>query len=349
VNGDRFKTSTNYFESNVSENETPFKLQYLEGELHDESKQSKSEESSNESLEDKESIFSKISDYVNSGQLYAAVTTAFLMGNTDENSLTDMVFYARHPTRDKKDKLKSHETELIKEWQSIRNEVRNILTKLKQVSALPLVLAGPIVRQATIDYIYIWIAVSQEIEKISAHIIPYDNKGQILSSLTTAGLKEIQVQSSGVNIVRLGKKIWIALCKIVPMPGKSFPTDTILGYDLGITTKGDKASNTSVLSNLGLQLNYAPFSLPTFVIGKQNTTIVHGSCRRPGASGEDAFRIFDAWMSKTANDAIKRPASLFLTGDQIYADDVAIPLFEAVRSEERRVGKECRSRWSPYH
>ena len=23
--------------------------------------------------------------------------------------------------------------------------------------------------------------------------------------------------------------------------------------------------------------------------------------------------------------------------------------FEVVRSEERRVGKECRSRWSPYH
>ena len=23
--------------------------------------------------------------------------------------------------------------------------------------------------------------------------------------------------------------------------------------------------------------------------------------------------------------------------------------FEAIRSEERRVGKECRSRWSPYH
>ena len=25
------------------------------------------------------------------------------------------------------------------------------------------------------------------------------------------------------------------------------------------------------------------------------------------------------------------------------------PMPEAVRSEERRVGKECRSRWSPYH
>ena len=27
----------------------------------------------------------------------------------------------------------------------------------------------------------------------------------------------------------------------------------------------------------------------------------------------------------------------------------ACPLREFIRSEERRVGKECRSRWSPYH
>ena len=26
-----------------------------------------------------------------------------------------------------------------------------------------------------------------------------------------------------------------------------------------------------------------------------------------------------------------------------------IPVVERTRSEERRVGKECRSRWSPYH
>ena len=25
------------------------------------------------------------------------------------------------------------------------------------------------------------------------------------------------------------------------------------------------------------------------------------------------------------------------------------PTFDPARSEERRVGKECRSRWSPYH
>ena len=28
---------------------------------------------------------------------------------------------------------------------------------------------------------------------------------------------------------------------------------------------------------------------------------------------------------------------------------MGISLLDCVRSEERRVGKECRSRWSPYH
>ena len=37
-----------------------------------------------------------------------------------------------------------------------------------------------------------------------------------------------------------------------------------------------------------------------------------------------------------------------------YFDDDSIVLLESMqdgvlRSEERRVGKECRSRWSPYH
>ena len=30
-------------------------------------------------------------------------------------------------------------------------------------------------------------------------------------------------------------------------------------------------------------------------------------------------------------------------------DDNYVELWKVIRSEERRVGKECRSRWSPYH
>ena len=48
----------------------------------------------------------------------------------------------------------------------------------------------------------------------------------------------------------------------------------------------------------------------------------------------------------------KNTAYHLLNTNQIHAFRIGriwkIPR-EAVRSEERRVGKECRSRWSPYH
>src|SRR2546425_12461146 len=34
---------------------------------------------------------------------------------------------------------------------------------------------------------------------------------------------------------------------------------------------------------------------------------------------------------------------------RLHAPDCALCHFLSARSEERRVGKECRSRWSPYH
>src|SRR5256885_7666154 len=38
-----------------------------------------------------------------------------------------------------------------------------------------------------------------------------------------------------------------------------------------------------------------------------------------------------------------------ISGDEVEQYLVENKLVEANRSEERRVGKECRSRWSPYH
>ena len=37
-----------------------------------------------------------------------------------------------------------------------------------------------------------------------------------------------------------------------------------------------------------------------------------------------------------------------ITGER-YLPEKAIKALSNFRSEERRVGKECRSRWSPYH
>ena len=37
------------------------------------------------------------------------------------------------------------------------------------------------------------------------------------------------------------------------------------------------------------------------------------------------------------------------SGKVAVTEEMKVKLLEALRSEERRVGKECRSRWSPYH
>ena len=62
-------------------------------------------------------------------------------------------------------------------------------------------------------------------------------------------------------------------------------------------------------------------------------------------------KIFDEGHEKdletAVNDFLKD-----LDGDVIdikYQVSISVFSEEQVRSEERRVGKECRSRWSPYH
>src|SRR3712207_9249514 len=71
-----------------------------------------------------------------------------------------------------------------------------------------------------------------------------------------------------------------------------------------------------------------------------------------GAVIEKTFRAGEKVESVRTES---RPMTfLYQDGDLYYFMDsetyeqIAVPI-EVVRSEERRVGKECRSRWSPYH
>ena len=42
-------------------------------------------------------------------------------------------------------------------------------------------------------------------------------------------------------------------------------------------------------------------------------------------------------------------ALFFISPQPVSEKELAAVLGQSSRSEERRVGKECRSRWSPYH
>ena len=39
----------------------------------------------------------------------------------------------------------------------------------------------------------------------------------------------------------------------------------------------------------------------------------------------------------------------FISKEKVSAYEAEVKAAQEMRSEERRVGKECRSRWSPYH
>ena len=63
----------------------------------------------------------------------------------------------------------------------------------------------------------------------------------------------------------------------------------------------------------------------------------HGSIRQPG--GRNGKQRLDSGISQ----AIAENGALFFQMSEAFL------AWNTTRSEERRVGKECRSRWSPYH
>src|SRR5207253_7598362 len=69
-----------------------------------------------------------------------------------------------------------------------------------------------------------------------------------------------------------------------------------------------------------------------------------------GADGFPLWRhpdpVVEIRLLRDRNFAIAN-AYYFLFGFALFGSTVLIP--QMLRSEERRVGKECRSRWAPYH
>jgi hypothetical protein len=185
---------------------------------------------------------------------------------------------------------------------------------------LPLVLAGPIVRRAQPDAVWFWIACSEKITNCTPVITVYNRDGSV-------NVERMALEPAPPRVIRLGERLWVALVVARPKNQKFKPGLTY-GYDLVITDGGSSTKN--LLQRLGVA--YPPFDRPTFQLGSKR--LVHGSCRRPGGYGSDASVVFDKWVAREVGAGAKgnRPSAMFLTGDQIYADDVAYPLFRAVRS-----------------
>ncbi|WEG11803.1 hypothetical protein PU629_16895 [Pullulanibacillus sp. KACC 23026] len=194
---------------------------------------------------------------------------------------------------------------------------------------LPFLLSGPILRRAYSKSVVIWLAMSEAVT-IQAALFPIQPSTHRQSKPKQVE-EQISYEPLSINTTqhtcRLGDHLYIYLIELTPNRGESFPVDCFLGYNLSFI----RNSETVDLGDLGLltpdnpdSIVYEPFSFPTFILKEKETTnFLYGSCRKFHGKGQDLLPKSDDLMAKKAANLEERPHTLFLLGDQIYADDVA--------------------------
>jgi hypothetical protein len=191
---------------------------------------------------------------------------------------------------------------------------------------LNVLLAGPIVRRVEQDAAYLWVATS----------VPASVIGEVYQASTTYQEKPERLGGGPAESLQIGEKLFVHLVRATPDAG-TWPRGELLAYDLRLLPDDDCPALR--LADLGLlegpnSIAYAGLDLPTFFLPAENRSlsVIHGSCRLLHGRGEDALGAADEIITRSATDLDERPSVLCLTGDQIYADDVAQPLISHIRS-----------------
>ena len=189
-------------------------------------------------------------------------------------------------------------------------------------------LAGPILRRTTKNRVCVWLVTS---EPMSIQLTVMDAQKNPLGQ---SKLEELEKQR-----VRMGENFYVYLLQARPGSIEGFPRDTLLLYSLD-KVEAESNNRSPLFSDEALtKLTYGSLTHPSFFIPTKLKNLLHGSCRKPhgGSNADndtyppDALSHGHTLLEETHNDLEKRPATLLLTGDQIYADDVAISLSAMLR------------------
>lgn len=138
-------------------------------------------------------------------------------------------------------------------------------------------------------------------------------------------LFQAQLNQAQLQRVRVGDSAYINLICIEF--SESLPIGELLEYDLLLQVEEQTQLS---LTQLLPTLTYAGKALPNFVIQTRLNNILHGSCRKPHHASEDALICVDQRIKQSFEDMQQRPDIVLMTGDQVYVDDVAGPMLNAI-------------------
>lgn len=197
-------------------------------------------------------------------------------------------------------------------------------------AALPLVLAGPIIRRVTCDRITLWLATSEQVD-MSLCLLPKDQH-------------EVQLQTEqmaqGTQVITAGEHLHFYLIDLKLTA--SLPEQVWIEYDLKLSSA---STGSRHWQDWASSLVYPGQRYPGFMIKPNISGLLHGSCRKPHHPSADGLVAADQQLEqsllrqqKAQVDALAWPSLLMLSGDQIYADDVATPMLVACHQLIRCLG-----------
>ncbi|WP_199270099.1 alkaline phosphatase family protein [Stutzerimonas stutzeri] len=188
------------------------------------------------------------------------------------------------------------------------------------VTTLPLVLAGPILRRLEAGRLVLWLVGSESLSlRLALH--PEGEAARVVT-----------LDEEGCRRLRLGTSAWLHLVDVrleVPLP-----RDRLVEYDVLVARNGV----TRGVADWAPHLIHGGTERPAFVIRSRYDDLLHGSCRKPHYPAADGLLVVDALVADVRQDPLRWPAALLMTGDQVYADDVAGPTLVAIHALIRRLG-----------
>lgn len=186
---------------------------------------------------------------------------------------------------------------------------------MPQPDTLPAVIAGPMLRRLEPQRLVIWL--------VGSRALPLTLRLQLPQGETQV----IDLHAQHCQTVPVGRHAVIHLLDITL--AQALPEDVTIGYDLQVDGVG--------IAEWAPHLLYADAPLPTFVLQSRLHQLMHGSCRKPHHHADEGLLCVDRLLA-AAQLPEQRPALLMMSGDQVYADDVAGPMLRAIHALIARLG-----------
>ncbi len=181
---------------------------------------------------------------------------------------------------------------------------------MPQPDTLPAVIAGPILRRLEPQRLVIWL--------VGSSVLPLTLRLQIPQGEPL----DIDLDAQHCQVVPVGRHAFIHLIDVAL--AEALPQDVAIGYDVLVDSVG--------IGEWAPHLLYAKADLPTFVLHSRLHQLVHGSCRKPHHCADEGLLCVDRLLADAHHTPGQRPALLMMSGDQIYADDVAGPMLRAIHA-----------------